>query len=98
MLSLAFIRQFISRYWPSLLLLFPHLRYQLQKTEINGHSHTGTFDQLEKTFFRGQSGTLRDTRVINKKALWNTASAGFSSALTNLFAVCNSFARTASLA
>ena len=46
MLSLAFIRQFLGRYWPSLLLLLRHLRYQLEKTEINGHSHTGTLDRL----------------------------------------------------
>ena len=69
MLSLASIRQFLGRYWPSLLLLLRHLRYQLEKTEINGHSHTGTLDRLEKTFFRGQSGTLRDMRVFTKKAL-----------------------------
>ena len=50
MLSLAFNRQFLSHYWPSLLFLLLHLRYQLEKTEINGHSHTGTLDWLEKRF------------------------------------------------
>ena len=54
MLRLAFIRQFPSRYWPSLLLLLPHLRYHLEKTKIKGHSHTGTLDRLEMTFFRDQ--------------------------------------------
>ena len=45
MLCLGLSRQLLGGHWPLVLLL---LRYQLEETEVDGHSHTRTLDWLEE--------------------------------------------------